>query len=139
MRILQTDILYPLAIVLLMGVIIYLTHTKEGAEEQMTETDKKIRVHEEYCKYLTKLYANKNSDYGDSFSRVRKEIPNAILIRIADKYHRLLTLLSRGESDVRVKSESIDDTLLDLANYCLLELIERRTDEEQSLKDSMYE
>ena len=81
-------------------------------------------IHQEVCQELHNIYRRKNHDYGDSFATLRQEYPNAILIRLGDKYNRLKTLIF-GEA-AHVKDESIDDTLLDLANYCILELVERR-------------
>ena len=81
-------------------------------------------IHQEVCQELHNTYRRKNHDYGDSFATLRQEYPNAILIRLGDKYNRLKTLIF-GEA-AHVKDESIDDTLLDLANYCILELVERR-------------
>lgn len=37
---------------------------------------------------------------------------------------RLKTLMEGAEQ--KVKDESIDDTLMDLANYCIMELVERK-------------
>lgn len=85
-------------------------------------SDKKCSMHKNICEYLTEIYTRKNSDYGDSFSSLRKEFPEAILVRIGDKYNRLKTLYKNGECMVR--NEPISDTLLDLANYCIMELIE---------------
>lgn len=84
--------------------------------------DKKCSMHKNICEYLTEIYTRKNSDYGDSFSSLRKEFPEAILVRIGDKYNRLKTLYKNREC--MVKNEPISDTLLDLANYCIMELIE---------------
>ena len=81
-------------------------------------------IHQEICKQMHNTHRRKNHDYGDSFATLRQEYPNAILIRLGDKYNRLKALMS-GEV-AQVKDESIDDTLLDLANYCILELVERR-------------
>ena len=72
------------------------------------------------------LYVSKNHDYGDSYANIRKEYPTSILVRIADKVSRLKTLI--GGAEAKVQNESIDDTLLDLANYCILELVERNID-----------
>lgn len=77
-------------------------------------------------------YKWKNHDYGDSFAKTRSIIPQAILVRLHDKLNRLTTLLT-GE-DAKVKDESIEDTLLDLANYALMELTERIY-ERQSIPD----
>jgi len=76
---------------------------------------------------LSDTYKNKNSDYGDSFAKVRdkyNKIFPVILIRLADKFSRLETLLLSGTQ--KVKSESIEDTLLDTAAYCIMEVIELR-------------
>lgn len=87
------------------------------------ETDT-ITLHKQICEQMTSTYIRKNNDYGNAFANLRNEIPNAILVRLYDKYSRLKTLMS-GEKQM-VNDESIDDTLLDLANYCILELIERK-------------
>ncbi len=82
----------------------------------------KIARHDSICAKLHETYKNKNNDYGDSFSKLRKEHPNAILVRIGDKYNRLKTLM--GGVEQKVSDESIRDTLLDLANYCIMEVVE---------------
>lgn len=84
----------------------------------------KIEIHGQICCELNDLYKQKNHDYGDAFAILRKELPNSILVRIYDKYQRLKTLLEGA--DPKVKNESIEDTLMDLANYCIMELVERR-------------
>lgn len=83
----------------------------------------KVQKHKEICDKLNEIYKNKNHDYGDAYSLLRKEHPDSILIRIFDKYQRLKTLLLSND-EAEVKDESIKDTLLDLANYCIMELIE---------------
>ena len=90
----------------------------------------KVKVHQELCKMLNTVYEKKNHDYGDSFAKLRSELPLAILVRIYDKYSRLKTLL-QGKQQL-VKDESIDDTLMDLANYCIMELVERKVNNYES-------
>ena len=85
----------------------------------------KIIYHKDICEKLTKTYEAKNADYGDSFSETRKKYPEAICIRLLDKLNRLESLISGQDPKV---DESIDDTLLDLANYAVMELVERRYD-----------
>lgn len=101
-------------------------NTNEGQEAKKRAEIEKVEIHGDICRELTEMYGRKNSDYGDSFANLRKELPDAILVRVYDKYSRLKTLLKGQEQ--KVKDESIDDTLTDLANYCILELIERRLD-----------
>lgn len=98
----------------------------------MFEQDKVVR-HGQICEYLNQMYEAKNKDYGDSFVKTRKKYANAILIRLEDKMNRLDTLIDKGHTAL-VKDESIDDTLLDIANYCIMEVMERRMDNERNLK-----
>lgn len=94
----------------------------------ISTVSKKSCLHKELCDLLNKTYSKKNADYGDSFSMTRAEFGNqAILIRLSDKFFRLKTLLQSG-SAAQVPDESIEDTLLDLANYCLMEVVERKND-----------
>ena len=92
--------------------------------------DKKVEIHAKICQSMTDLYERKNHDYGDSFAKIRKEFDNAILIRIYDKFSRLKTLKSGATQ--KVSDESIKDTLFDLANYCIMELVEMEMDENES-------
>jgi len=84
----------------------------------------KVKMHSDVCEVLNGIYEKKNHDYGDSFAKLRNELPNTILVRVYDKYSRLKTLMQGA--DQKVTDESIDDTLMDLANYCIMELIERK-------------
>ena len=90
----------------------------------------KVEVHRNICNSLNDTYKAKNNDYGDSFAKVRNEYPEAIIVRLMDKLERLKMLL--GGRVQQVKDESIDDTLLDLANYCIMELVERKSDSRES-------
>lgn len=87
---------------------------------------RKEELHRELCTFLHSMYIAKNGDYGDSFAKVRAEYPQAILIRLSDKFERLKSLYNSDKQ--LVKDESVQDTLLDLANYCLLECVERTLD-----------
>lgn len=75
---------------------------------------------------MRKLYECKNHDYGNSFAKARKEIDNYVLGKLYDKMCRLMTLMQGSEP--KVNDESIEDTLMDLANYAVMELVERRID-----------
>ena len=84
---------------------------------------------------MKEIHDAKNSDYSetnDSLSNFKMSerfgIPShiGVLVRISDKYSRICQLINKGEENNSVKDETIDDTLLDLANYCLLMIILRR-------------
>ena len=82
-------------------------------------------LHLEICQELNEIYQKKNERYGDSFAKLRNELGHdSILYRVGDKYHRLQRLLRNP--GLIPEEESIEDTLMDLANYCIMELIERR-------------
>lgn len=74
---------------------------------------------------LALLYERKNRAYGNSFGQTyqRLGIISAVT-RISDKYNRLVSLATNpGIDDL---GESIDDTLRDLASYCIMTLMERQ-------------
>ena len=110
-----------------------------GLNEEKEETMPidRIKYHKDLCERMHAMYVAKNADYGDSFQKVRSEYPNAICVRLSDKLNRIKALMKNDTQ--QVPDESIDDTLLDLANYALLELVERKADKgetewNQSLK-----
>ena len=90
--------------------------------------NEKVFLHKEICLKLSKIYEQKNADYNDSFAKARKEVQNYTLGKLYDKFERFKQL-SKHEN--QVKSESIEDTLFDLANYAILELIEREIEREK--------
>lgn len=90
----------------------------------------KVKIHAAICEKLNKIYEAKNHDYGDSFARVRAQYPQSINIRLWDKLLRLDQLNNGVEA--KVADEKIEDTLLDMANYCIMEVIERYIKTEQA-------
>ena len=79
--------------------------------------------HMELCKYLNHIYTIKNQKYGDSFSvTVQKYGIIAALTRLSDKWQRFETLILT--KDPGTPDESIRDTLLDMANYCIMTVME---------------
>ena len=69
---------------------------------------------------MAETYAQKNSDYGDSFGQSVKEFgPVAGVVRISDKFNRLKSLLL-GKNQQMVNDESVLDTLTDMACYCIM-------------------
>jgi hypothetical protein len=83
----------------------------------------KIEKHKRICDELNVLYAKKNHDYGDSFHFSFLEEGMAMpRIRLGDKFNRFKTL-SRNNTQ-EVNDESIRDTLIDLANYAIMTILE---------------
>lgn len=70
---------------------------------------------------MIQTYQAKNQDYGNSFERsLYKFGLVASIIRLSDKMNRIESL---SQTKARVKDESIEDTLLDLANYAIMTVI----------------
>lgn len=71
------------------------------------------------------MFRRKNHDYGNSFHDTWVEFGDkgiiTALTQISHKYHRLVNL---GKGTEPLVDESLDDTLLDMANYCILTMME---------------
>lgn len=81
-----------------------------------------VEKHQEICNYLNNLYAKKNHDYGDSVhDTFVKYGLTSFLVRMEDKLNRARTL---SQKEALVNDEKITDTLLDLANYAIISVIE---------------
>ena len=86
-------------------------------------TNPKVERHKVLCAELNAIYARKNHDYGDSFHDTWVEEGFSMArIRLSDKLNRFKTLTRSGDS--QVTDESLRDTLLDIANYALMTIIE---------------
>ena len=82
-----------------------------------------ITIHAAICDELKDLYLRKNTDYGDSFHKTFIEEGMAMSrIRLSDKLERFKRLTKSGEQNV--KDESVRDTLIDLANYAIMTIVE---------------
>ena len=82
----------------------------------------KVDKHAEICKSLNELYAHKNADYGDSFGKSFNEYGLTMAcIRLEDKLNRIKAL---SKQTAQVSDETITDTLMDLANYSIMTLVE---------------
>lgn len=82
-----------------------------------------VERHSAVCAELNGVYERKNHDYGDSFADTYKKLGIiSAVTRINDKNNRL-TALCMGK-EAKVKDESIRDTLADMANYCIMTIME---------------
>lgn len=99
------------------------THETEKVNAE-TYNEKLVREHKELTTYLSSLYELKNKKYGDSFGKsIRKRGLVSAVVRMEDKWNRLDNLATNKE-DGSDTDESLQDTLLDLANYCLMTVME---------------
>ena len=83
----------------------------------------KIQRHAELCTQIHATYTQKNAAYGDSFGRSFDEWGiAACAVRLSDKFNRFVNLAKHP--DIDKGDEAITDTLIDMANYCLMTVIE---------------
>lgn len=75
---------------------------------------------------LVNIYAKKNHDYGDSFNEGCNELGVGYAFsRIFDKTKRFQTLakgIMNNSLSIEVQDETMEDTIMDLANYCVMYL-----------------
>ena len=117
-----------------MGIALKNLVVVENLEERNKPMDR-IQMHKEICEKLNDIYARKNSDYGNSFGETFEKLGViSAITRISDKYNRLVSLCTKPEEERKVKDESIEDTLLDLANYAIMTVIEMRKKDEENTK-----
>ena len=96
------------------------------------ETNNNVSFGQTYVDYfndiledMKSVHEKKNADYGNNFhKRFEKWGFLTALLRLSDKMERLENIYEKGE--IQVKDESVEDTLLDLANYAVMTIVELR-------------
>lgn len=82
----------------------------------------KTSYHQLICKDLHDLYQKKNADYGNSFADIYAEVGMPYAYgHLAEKLRRIRSLMNQPAN---VKGESMRDSLVDLANYAILTIVE---------------
>lgn len=85
----------------------------------------KLGIYQHILRNLEDTYKAKDNDYGNSVGYTYKKYGDvSFLVRITDKFNRMESLTD-PEHNITVKDEKLEDTILDLANYCLLWLVEK--------------
>ncbi len=70
---------------------------------------------------MNKLHESKNADYGDSFVTCFKTFGEAYAFgHIMEKVERLKSLYKNG----KLNNESVRDSLIDCASYCVMTIVE---------------
>lgn len=73
---------------------------------------------------MTGTYLRKNSDYGGSFTKLYEEFGAVSpAIKLTDKLERFKSLMITGNIQ-QVNDEAVTDTLMDMANYAIMTIIE---------------
>lgn len=94
----------------------------------MMTIDEEIREFEQITKLMADTYRRKHHDYGQSTKDTyRKYGPVSMAVRMRDKLNRFETLIElEKRGDQIMVNESLFDTLLDLANYAIITIIEQK-------------
>ena len=80
-----------------------------------------IEVYEE----LSRVLVSKQLDYGPgNINNAPGGAMNGVLVRMNDKMERLKNLIYHSEGEPQ--NESIDDSLVDIANYAVIAMMVRR-------------
>lgn len=86
----------------------------------------KVDMFRELTTKMADLYAKKNANYGDSYGKLYNTLGSISgLVFLHTKLDRITNLMQGGHNDF----ESVEDSLMDLANYCLMMMIEMKLDE----------
>lgn len=98
--------------------------------------EERFKRHQDLLDDIHATYQQKNTAYGDSFHDTYADLGIiAAATRISDKFNRFKTLAKdRYKNTIDQGDESITDTLMDMANYCLMTVmeIERETASKES-------
>lgn len=93
-------------------------------EDNMNE-----KLHQELLDYIHKLYITKNKDYGSStHDTYIKYGFTSFLVRLEDKLNRARVI---SQNKANVADEKLEDTLLDLANYAILAVMELKGENDE--------
>lgn len=102
---------------------------KDRLKIVVSNRDSYEQLHKTACEMARQLSLKKNADYAgweDPFYNFHDGGELGILIRLGDKYKRLLNFEKRALNDpkheMKVSDEAVEDTVLDLINYSILYL-----------------
>lgn len=95
----------------------------------MIEYSKQVEQFKALTGEMIATYSRKNRDYGNSFNRMCKEYGHTYpIIHLDEKLARVKAILLNGDN--AVKGETAIDSLLDLACYSLMTIMELQEQQE---------
>ena len=93
-------------------------------------SEEQRKAHKELLDFIENLYETKNAAYGDSFSRLYQEVGIlSAATSIGHKYYRFINLAKNGKENFSY--DGIRDTLIDMATYSLLSVMELDKEEDR--------
>ena len=95
-----------------------ISSSAQKTANKKTDADRFKEITDKMCD----IYKQKNSDYGNSFSKLFKKCGMTYAYgHLAEKLERINSL---RKNEAKVKGESMKDSLYDLANYAILTIME---------------
>lgn len=95
----------------------------------MIEYNKQVEQFKSLTSDMIATYSRKNRDYGNSFCRMCREYGHTYpIIHLDEKLARIKSILLTGDN--AVKDETAVDSLLDLACYSLMTIMELQEQQE---------
>ena len=106
------------------------------------ESDK--ATHMSILDYIHKLYVQRQEEYGDSFHKLHEQLGViADMTQIAHKYNRAMNQVKKHPDAYSYKEyddyDDVRDTFIDLANYCIMTVMEMDKDIEACFEQKASE
>lgn len=97
----------------------------------------RVKQFKELAEEITTLYEVKDKAYGNSFGSTYEKLGIVSAVtRISDKYNRLCNLATN--KDIDNLGESIEDTLKDMAAYCIMTIMELKKNKEEKSSSNNF-
>jgi hypothetical protein len=97
---------------------------------KITTREEYLNAFQEVTRVMLATTTRKNNDYGgpdDPWKNFRDFGTLGIVVRMSDKFARIKTALVEKRG-LEVSDESVEDTLIDLANYAIICLLYHRSE-----------
>lgn len=96
--------------------------------------EEKVQKFRSIVSDMADLYEKKNRNYGNSFGDLYQTLgPIAGLVPLHNKLSRITNLIRGGHNDF----ESVEDSIVDLASYAVMNLIELQIFNEKDIKGDL--
>lgn len=93
--------------------------------------EQEINIFRTITDNMNEVFAKKRNDYGPSTTETFEKFGGvSMCVRMHDKLNRIDNILAKNVK-AQVTDEAVQDTLLDLANYAIITIIELQKDMER--------
>lgn len=87
----------------------------------LSEQEKHNVLFKEITDKMLEIYSNKNADYGNAAEKSLDEPELGLSSIVGIVYHKILRIVALHKHfEISKINESLEDTFLDIANYCII-------------------